>query len=139
MTKSKLLKALESAMTHLNNSLDALDEESRNPLEESVWHVGAELEYALFLFSMLVGDETNRSKWKINPKLKKAELKPTLMEVQNLLKKSKRHVRNMRERTGELSEAYKNASIARDYVLGIQKRFSKERREALKNKKAKKR
>jgi len=48
----KILKALKSAITHLGNSMLTIDKKEDNSLADSVWHVAAELEYALFLFSI---------------------------------------------------------------------------------------
>ncbi len=128
----KILKALKSAKTKLDTSLNAENEKARNPVEDAVWRAAAEVEYALFLFSIAVEEEIKRSKWKIDPKLKKAEVKPILAEAQGLLEKAEKHVENE-----DLINAYKNASIARDYLLRIQKRFAKEKREAMKQKKRK--
>jgi len=127
----KILKALKSAMTHLDNSMLAIDKkEDDSLLEDSVWHVAAELEYALFLFSITVQNEIDKSKWKLNPKLKKVEVGPTLVTVQNLLNEAEKCIENEK-----LLDAYKSAYIARNYMLKIQKDFTKKKREALKKKK----
>ena len=127
----KILKALKSAMTHLDNSMLAIDKkEDDSLLEDSVWHVAAELEYALFLFSITVQNEIDKSKWKLNPKLKKVEVGPTLVTVQNLLNEAEKCIENEK-----LLDAYKSAYIARHYMLKIQKDFTKKKREALKKKK----
>jgi hypothetical protein len=129
----KILKALKSATSQLDDSLNAKDEKAEEPIENAVWHAAAEIEYALFLFSISIEEEVKKSKWKINPKLKKAKAKPILTEAQNLIEKAEKHMKNE-----DLLDAYKNASIARDYLLRIQKRFTKKKREELKKKKDKK-
>jgi len=126
----KMLKALKSAITYLDNSMLAMDKKDDNLLTDSVWHLAAELEYALFLFSMTVQNEIDKSKWKLNPKLKKAEVRPTLVTVQNLLNETEKCIKNEK-----LLDAYKSAYIARNYMLKIQKDFAKKKREALKKKK----
>ena len=127
----KILKALKSAMTHLDNSMLAIDKkEGDSLLDDSVWHVAAELEYALFLFSITVQNEIDKSKWKLNPKLKKVEVGPTLVTVQDLLNEAEKCMTSEK-----LSDAYKSAYIARHYVLKVQKDFAKKKREALKKKK----
>jgi hypothetical protein len=126
----KMLKALKSAITYLDNSLSAMDKKDDNLLTDSVWHLAAELEYALFLFSITVQNGTDKSKWKLNPKLKKAEVGPTLVTVQDLLNEAEKSMRNE-----ELLDAYKSAYIARNYILKVQKDFAKKKREALKKKK----
>jgi len=129
-TDEKILKALQSAITHLKNSISVVDEKGKNPIEDNVWHAAAELEYALFLFSVKVDNEIDKSKWKLNPKHKKAEVGPTLIKAQDLLKEAEKHFKNE-----ELIDAYRNASICRHYILKVQKDFAKKRREELKKKK----
>lgn len=126
----KILKALKSAITYLGNSMLAIDKKEDNSLADSVWHVAAELEYALFLFSITVQNEIDKSKWKVNPKLKKVEVGPTLVTVQDLLNEAEKCMTSEK-----LSDAYKSAYIARHYVLKVQKDFAKKKREALKKKK----
>jgi hypothetical protein len=126
----KILKALKSAITHLGNSMLAIDKKEDNSLADSVWHVAAELEYALFLFSITVQNEIDKSKWKVNPKLKKVEVGPTLVAVQDLLNEAEKCMTSEK-----LSDAYKSAYIARHYVLKVQKDFAKKKREAFKKKK----
>ena len=127
----KILKALKSAITHLDNSMLAIDKkEDDSLLEDSVWHVAAELEYALFLFSITVQNEIDKSKWKLNPKLKKVEVGPTLVTVQDLLNEAEKCMTSEK-----LSDAYKSAYVARHYILKVQKDFAKKKREALKKKK----
>ncbi len=125
----KILKALKSAIGYLDNSMPALDRKDENSLADSIWHVAAELEYVLFLFSITFKDEADKSKWKLNPKLKKNELGPTLATVQDLLNDTEKCIKNEK-----LLDAYKNAYIARHYILKVQKEFARKKREALKKK-----
>jgi len=126
----KMLKALKSAITYLDSSMLAMDKKNDNLLMDSVWHAAAELEYALFLFSMTAQNEIDKSKWKLNPKLKKVEVGPTLVTVQDLLNEAEKCIENEK-----LLDAYKSAYIARNYMLKVQKDFAKKKREALKKKK----
>ena len=130
-TNEKISKALKSAITHLDNSVLIINKKKDDSLlEDSVWHVAAELEYALFLLSITVQNEIDKSKWKLNPKLKNVEVGPTLVTVQDLLNKAEKCMTSEK-----LSDAYKSAYIARHYVLKVQKDFAKKKREALKKKK----
>jgi len=130
-TNEKISKALKSAITHLDNSMLIINKKKDDSLlEDSVWHVAAELEYALFLFSITVQNEIDKSKWKLNPKLKKVEVGPTLVTVQDLLNEAEKCMTSEK-----LSDAYKSAYIARHYILKVQKDFAKKKREALKKKK----
>jgi hypothetical protein len=125
----KILKALKSAITYLDDSMPAMDKKDENSLADSIWHVAAELEYVLFLFSMAVKDEVDKSKWKLNPKLKKVELGQTLVIVQDLLVEAEECMGNEK-----LLDAYKSAHVARHYILKVQKEFARKKREALKKK-----
>jgi len=125
----KILKALKSAISYLDNSMPALDRKDEDSLANSIWHVAAELEYALFLFSITFEDGVDKSKWKLNPKLKKTELGPTLVTVRDLLNDAEKCMQSEK-----LLDAYKNAYIARHYILKVQKEFAKKKREALKKK-----
>ena len=125
----KILKALKSAISYLDNSMPALDRKDEDSLENSIWHVAAELEYALFLFSITFEVGVDKSKWKLNPKLKKTELGPTLVTVRDLLNDAEKCMQSEK-----LLDAYKNAYIARHYILKVQKEFAKKKREALKKK-----
>jgi len=129
-TNRKMLKALKSAITYLDSSIVAMDKKDDDLLTDSVWHAAAELEYALFLFSMTAQNEIDKSKWKLNPKLKKVEVGPTLVTVQDLLNDAEKCIKNEK-----LLDAYKSAYIARNYMLKVQKDFAKKKREALKKKK----
>jgi len=129
-TNRKMLKALKSAIAYLDDSMLAMDKKDDNLLTDSVWLAAAELEYALFLFSMTAQNEIDKSKWKLNPKLKKVEVGPTLVTVQDLLDEAEKYIESEK-----LSDAYKSAYIARNYMLEIQKDFTKKKREALKKKK----
>jgi hypothetical protein len=128
-TNKKILKALKSAITYVDNSMPAMDKKDENSLADSIWHVAAELEYVLFLFSITVRDKVDKSKWKLNPKLKKVELGPTLVTVQDLLNEAEKCTKNEK-----LLDAYKSAYIARNYILKVQKEFARKKREALKKK-----
>jgi len=115
----KVSKALKSAATHLENSILALNNKDENSFADSLWHVAAELEYALFLFSITFSDEINLLGSKRNRELK-IETDLMLAEVKNLLDEAERFVVNER-----LLDAYKSAYVARHYVLKVQEDFAK--------------
>lgn len=121
----KILKALKTARTHLQNSIVALNKKDESAFVESLWHVGAELEYALFLFSVTSQNESTTSKWKTNPELKKDE--PVLRDVQNLLNEAETHMTKEK-----LLDSYKSAYTAKQYLIKVQDDLAKKKREALK-------
>jgi hypothetical protein len=52
-SNDKILRALESATSYLEKSISALKSGNENSFTEHFWHVAAELEYALFMFSLI--------------------------------------------------------------------------------------
>ena len=128
----KISKALKSATAHVNNSIQAVEEEEENLIDKGVWHASADLEYALFIFSIVTDDQVDKSGWNPNPRFKKGEINPPLIKVRDLIDKAETSLKDEK-----LLNAYKNASVARSYLLKLQKYFTKKKRKALKNKKKK--
>jgi hypothetical protein len=126
--KEKILKGLKSATTHLENSMQALNKKDESLLADSLWHVAAELEYTLFLFSITFQNEKDLSKWKPNPE-PKIETGPTLMDAQNLLNEAEKFIMNEK-----LLDAYKSAYVARHFVLKVQEDLAKKKRKMLRKK-----
>lgn len=125
----KISKALKSATTHVDKSMQALKKDKEDLIDDGVWHASADLEYALFLFSITVEGQVDKSKWNPNPKFKKGEINPPLVKAKDLLIEAKKYLEEK-----ELLDAYKNASIARSHLLKLQKYFTKKKREETKNK-----
>ncbi|MGQ9530816.1 MAG: hypothetical protein ACUVQX_03750 [Candidatus Bathycorpusculaceae bacterium] len=125
----KILKSLRTAASHIEKSMAALKEENENLFADSLWHAAAELEYALFLFSITFQDEDAASGLKLNPEPKKIGTMPNLDEVQGLLNEAERFMAD-----GKPLESYKNAYVARCYMLKIEEDIVKRKREALKKK-----
>jgi hypothetical protein len=124
----KILRGLKSVTTHLENSMLALNKKDEDSFAGSLWHVAAELEYTLFLFSIAFQNERDLSKWKPNPE-PKIETVSMLINVQNLLNEAEKFVVN-----AKLLDAYKNAYIARHYILKVQEDLAKKKRQMLKKK-----
>ena len=125
----KILKSLKSAMNYLESSVAALNKKDENLIADSIWHVAAELEYALFLFSIMFQDDVDKSKWKFNSKPQLIELDWTIKRVKELLSNAEKLATSK-----NFLEAYKEAYIARRYILEVQKNFAKKKREELKKK-----
>lgn len=121
----KISKALESATRYLESSLSALNKD-RKSFADSIWHVAAELEYALFLFSLMFKGECDTSKWQPNPETK-IGADEILTTVRELLDESKRTL----AKEG-LLEAYKCVHMARHYVFRIQEDLVRKKRETSK-------
>ncbi len=125
----KILGALKSATTYLEISTSALSRKDDDSFADSLWHVGAELEYALFLFSITSQNENLTSKLKLLSESKKDEIVSTLVDLRNLLEEAKRFVLNEK-----LVDAYKNVHVARQYLLKIKGDLAKKKREIVKKK-----
>lgn len=124
ISNEKLLKALESATHYVEDSLSALGKDDK-AFADSVWHVAAELEYALLLFSLTFENEVDSLKWKSNPEAKKLGANEMLTAIREFLDESKKALAD-----DELMKAYKYAYMARHYVFRIQEDFARKKREA---------
>ncbi len=129
-SNDKILKALESAINYLEKSLSALNSGNENSFTEHFWHVAAELEYALFMFSLIFQEENiEKSKWKPNPDIKKDELRNVLAEVRSLLDGAKKFLLG-----GKVLDAYKGVYVARHRVFAVEENLAKKKRGSLKAK-----
>jgi hypothetical protein len=122
MINEKVTKAFKSAIVHLENSVQALNKKDEKSLADSLWHVATELEFALFLISITYPNEISQPNSKRNPEPKKTEHASMLAEAENLLNKAETFVANER-----LLDAYKNAYVARHYMLKVQEELAKKK------------
>lgn len=123
MKTEKILGAITSAMSHLEDSVEAFAKRDETKVMNNVWQAAADLEYALFLFSLKHQDETKRSSWKLDPHSKQVEIEPILMSTKDLLETAKGNIK-----TKNLLEAHKKAWIARGHLLRIHEAFEKKRK-----------
>ncbi|MBS7636354.1 hypothetical protein KEJ37_03270 [Candidatus Bathyarchaeota archaeon] len=129
-TNHKILKALESAANYLEKSASALGSGDENSFTKHFWHVAAELEYALFMFSLIFQEENiDKSKWKPNPDVKKDNINGVLTEVYSLLDNAKKSLTS-----GKLLDAYKGVYLARHRVFAVEENLAKKKRERSKGK-----
>lgn len=110
----KVLNALESAENHLKKSLLTFNKDE-GTFADSIWHVAAELEYALFLFSLMSDGEYDKVEWKPNPESQGIEADDVLAKVMELIRESKKALANK-----NLIDAHKYAYTARQYIFKIQ-------------------
>ncbi|MGB9740278.1 MAG: hypothetical protein ACP5IM_02660 [Candidatus Bathyarchaeia archaeon] len=124
---SKILTAITTALNNLEDAINALNKDE-DLFAKKVWHVVAELEYALFLFSITLQNDTV-PKAKADPDLKKTEISQVLIGANEFLRDAETLVKG-----GKFLEAYENVRSARNYVLKVQEELSKKKREASKKK-----
>jgi len=121
--EEKITRAVQTAQEHLENSKKSITENNENALVSHVWKASAELEYALFLFSILRRSENQSHPWKIDLESKQLEVAPVITSTQELLREAKTSFEN-----GDLLEAHKKTWIARGYLLKVQEFFDKKRK-----------
>jgi hypothetical protein len=123
MKHENILKAITSAIACLENSMEALVKKDEKKVISFVWRAASDLEYALFLFSLIHQDKTENSSWKLDLRSKQVEIRPLLISAQDLLKEAKNSFE-----ADELDEAHKKTWMARGYLLKLHDFFEKKRR-----------
>lgn len=120
--EQKIAKAILSAKRYLENSQKSIAENNQDALANYVWKASAELEYALFLFTVLLQDEDRTHSWKVNLKSRELELAPVITSTQELVANAQTHFQD-----GDLQEAQKTVWLARGYLLEVQNFLEKRR------------
>lgn len=123
----KILRSLKSAVMYLENSAFALEKKDEEMLADNIWHVAAELEYALFLLSITTQNENGTPELRSKHRSKEADVDSTLVDVKNLLNEAEESVLS-----GRLQDAYESAYAARHCVLKIKDDLAKKRHEMMK-------
>lgn len=124
MKQEKIIESIASAINRLEGSMKTLAKKDEKNLVNLVWRAGADLEYALFLFSLMHQNESESSSWKIDLHSKQVEISSILSSVQNLLREAKDNME-----AGELLGAHKKTWTARGRLLKVHDTFEKKRRE----------
>lgn len=114
MEQGKLIKAVTSAISNLEDSAKALVEKNEKDVLGHVWQAAADSEYALFLFSFTQPEGSEGSSWKSSFHLKKVEIGPAVVLAQDLLEEAKKSIEK-----DDLHEAYKKTWMARGYLLKV--------------------
>jgi len=126
MLKEKILAAINSAVTHLDNSVQALAENNdEKAAANSLWLASSETEYALFLFSLIRPEKLEDPPWKRSSQPKQTiELNPALAQAQSLLQQAKSNM----EQAGATEKAYEEVWTARNLMLKAQELFERKRK-----------
>lgn len=122
----KITRALTSCQAYLEKSIAAAKGVSEE-YDISVWHAAAELEYALFLFSLKNANSDVTPKWKTESTDRSDPPAKLLQKAQVLVAKSRTS-----GISGKWLEAYKGAFAARHILLRIQRESAKKKRDLLK-------
>jgi hypothetical protein len=125
MKRENILQDITSAINYLEESMKAVLEKNEKEVTRFVWKAAADLEHALFLFSLMHQEENPSSSWKLNPPAKQVEVGPILVAAQDLLKEAKDSFE-----AENFYEAHKKAWMARGYLLRVHDFFEKMRRKS---------
>ena len=128
MKRENILENITSAINHLEEAMKALVEKNEKEVTRFVWKAAADLEHALFLFSLMHQEETSSTSWKLNPPAKQVEAGPILVAAQDLLKEAKESFE-----AENFHEAHKKTWMARGHLLRIHDFFEKMRRKDVKS------
>jgi len=127
MQKEKIKDALNSAVTHLDDSMRALTKNNNEKVVvNSLWLASSETEYALFLFSLMHPEKSESYTWKQSSQPKQiVDVGPALASAQSLLKEAKNNIE-----AGVPERAYEATWTARNLLLKVQEFFEKKRKSA---------
>lgn len=123
MSLEKLAEAITSATDYLEDSMKTVSKEDDEDVSGLVWRAAAELEYALFLFSIMHQDASEGSSWNLRLRSKDVKVDSVLSSTIDLLKEAASSMED-----GDLLEAHKKTWIARGYLLKLHTFFEKQRR-----------
>ena len=103
--------------------MDAIVKKNETKVMQLTWRAASDLEYALFLFSLIHQDETESSSWKPDSGSKQLEIGPLLISAQDLLKEAKDSFE-----AEEPHEAHKKTWMARGHLLKVHDFLEKKQR-----------
>lgn len=117
----KAVKALVSCEVHLGKSISALDSSSEE-FDNLIWHAAAELEYALFLFSLKGSEDDVTLIGKAESRYRSDSTAERLDTVQTLIAQSKKSID-----AGDWLRAHKCAYDGSNILLRIQRERAKKK------------
>ncbi|UCE43715.1 MAG: hypothetical protein JSV57_05020 [Candidatus Bathyarchaeota archaeon] len=122
MKLEKLTRAVASAMEYLERSIRVASK-GDDAVRDLVWNAAANLEYALFLFSIMPQDVPRSPSWRLDSHSKEVKVESILSSTRNLLEKAENEIK-----AGALHEAHKETWMARGHLLRLQEFFEKKRK-----------
>lgn len=123
MNREKILGAITSAMGYLESSLKLFSNKKEEEISNMVWRASSDVEYCLFLLSLLHSNEAEGFSLKHQSSSKQIEIQPALTSALNMLKEAKSNVEN-----DDLAKAHEQAWQARNYLFKVQEIFEKKRK-----------
>ncbi len=123
MNREKILGAITSAIGHLEDSVKLLSNKKEEGTYNMVWRASSDIEYCLFLLSLLHSNEAESFSLKHKSSSKQMEIQPALTSALDVLKEAKNSVEN-----DDLAKAHEEAWRARSYLFKVQEIFEKKRK-----------
>lgn len=123
MNREKILNTIKSAIGYLENSLELLAKGKEEETFDGLWQASSNVEYCLFLLSLLHSEEPKGFTAKQSSSSKQMEVQPALASALDTLKKAKSSIEN-----DNLMEAQEKAWEARNYLFRVQEIFEKKRK-----------
>jgi hypothetical protein len=120
MSKEKIIKAVNSALAYLNYAVNSKTKDSKENVYMLTWKASSDLEYALFLFSLIFINEKAKASWKLLSR--QPDINSTIISSRNTLKEV---IENLNE--DNFDEAFKKTWITKGQLLRINDFFEKER------------
>ncbi len=114
MKQENIFKAIKSAIAYLEDSIKALAKKDERKVAHFAWRAASELEYTLFLFSLISDVETKNSSWKLNSHPKQVEIGLLLISAQELVNEAKNSFE-----ADELRKAHRKTWMARGHLLRV--------------------
>jgi len=123
MNREKILSAISSAIGHLENSMKLFSDKKEEEIFNLVWRASSDVEYCLFLLSLLHSNEAESFYPKHKSSSKQTEIQPALTSALNVLKEAKSNIDS-----NNLVKAREKTWQARGYLFKLQEAFEKKRK-----------
>jgi hypothetical protein len=123
MNREKILSAITSAISHLKNSMKLFSNKNQEETFNMAWRASSDVEYCLFLLSLLHPGAVESFSLKRKSMSKQMETQQALISALNMLKEAKSNIES-----NDSAEAHKKTWQARIYLLKVQENFEKKRK-----------
>ena len=124
--KKNVNSALKSAAALLEDAMKAVLKKDETKIRELVWKASSELEYALFVLSLMINEDEKltktKMKWNVNPNYRN-DLGAVLVSAQDLTVEAQKLLDKK-----HFKEAYRRVKAARNYLLRLHEAFEKQRK-----------
>jgi hypothetical protein len=122
MNREKILNTVKSAIGYLETSLESFAKGKEKETFDNLWQASSEVEYCLFLLSLLHSEEPKGFTTKSSSS-KEVKIQPALASAFETLKKAKSSIEN-----SNLRNAKEKVWEARNWLFKVQEIFEKKRK-----------